>query len=102
MISERTQNMIPVLRQCLAQQPISMAWLFGSCSRGEDEKDSDVDLLVRYTDSDNMSLISIGRIKRALEQSIGRKVDLVEDGQLLPFAVASANKDKILIYERKN
>ena len=73
-----------------------------SCSRGEDRTDSDVDILVRYTDSDNMSLISIGRVKRALEQSIGRKVDLVEDGQLLPFAVASANKDKILIYERTN
>jgi len=33
-----------------------------------------------------------------LEKSTGRRIDLVEDGCLLPFAVESANRDKILIY----
>ena len=33
---------------------------------------------------------------------LGRKVDLVEDGQLMSFAQPSAEKDKILIYERKD
>jgi hypothetical protein len=36
-----------------------------------------------------------------LEKSTGRRIDLVEDGCLLPFAVESANRDKILIYERR-
>ena len=31
----------------------------------------------------------------------GRKVDLVEIGQLKSFATSSAEQDKILIYERK-
>jgi predicted nucleotidyltransferase len=35
-----------------------------------------------------------------LEELLGRKVDLVEEGELLPFAVESANHDKKLIYER--
>ena len=34
-----------------------------------------------------------------LEKSTGHRIDLVEDGCLLPFAVESANRDKILIYE---
>lgn len=101
MISDNTRQMLPKLRAILATQPVSEAWLFGSCSRGEERNDSDVDLLVKYIDSDSMSLMSIGRVRRSLEDYIGRKVDLVEDGCLLPFAVESANRDKILIYERK-
>jgi hypothetical protein len=31
----------------------------------------------------------------------GKKVDLVEQGQLKQFAVRSTENDKILIYERK-
>lgn len=102
MISDYTRQMLPKLRASLAKQPVSVAWLFGSCSRGEERADSDVDLLVRYIDSDSMSLMSIGRVRKSLEASIGRRVDLVEEGCLLPFAVESANRDKILVYERKD
>ena len=35
-----------------------------------------------------------------LEQLLGRSVDLVVDGNLLPFARESAEKDKVLVYER--
>ena len=41
-----------------------------------------------------MSLIGYIRIQYELENIFGRKVDLVEDGSLLPFAVESANRDK--------
>ena len=37
---------------------------------------------------------------KELEELVGRKVDLVSDGTLLPFAQETANRDKILIYER--
>ena len=35
-----------------------------------------------------------------LERLLDRKVDLVEDGELLPFAEETANQEKQLIYER--
>jgi len=35
-----------------------------------------------------------------LEDLLHRPVDLVVEGTLLPFASESANRDKILIYER--
>ena len=35
-----------------------------------------------------------------LEDLLNRKVDLVKDGTLLPFAVETANRDKVLIYEK--
>ena len=37
-----------------------------------------------------------------LEDRLNRPVDMVREGQLLPFASESANRDKILVYERKS
>ena len=101
MLSKNVQKMIPKIQQYLASQPIEKAWLFGSCSRGEETPKSDVDLLVRYQDSDSMSLFDISRITVNLKKIIKRPVDLIEEYCLLPFASKSANRDKILIYERK-
>ena len=102
MLSHRMQQMIPQIQGYLSEQPISKAWLFGSYSRGEETSDSDIDLLVEYTDSDSISLFTISRIATALRKMTGRTVDLVERSRLLPFALKSAEQDKILIYERKN
>ena len=96
------QQMIPQIQGYLADQPVSKAWLFGSYSRGEETANSDIDLLVEYTDSDSISLFTISRIATALRKLTGKTVDLVERNRLLPFASQSAEQDKILIYERKN
>ena len=101
MLSKNVQEMIPKIQQYLASQPIEKAWLFGSCSRGEETPKSDVDLLVRYQDSDSISLFDISRIMVNLKKIIKRPVDLIEEDCHLPFASKSANRDKILIYERK-
>ena len=93
-------KMLPKLRVALAKQPIKRAWLFGSYSRGEETPKSDVDILVQYDEQARISLLTISRIMIELSEAIGRPVDLVEDGRLLPFANESVNHDKILIYER--
>ena len=95
------QQMIPQIQGVLAGQPVSKAWLFGSYSRGEKTANSDIDLMVEYTDSDSISLFTISRIAAALRRLTGKSVDVVERNQLLPFASKSAEQDKILIYERK-
>ncbi len=101
MLSKNVQEMIPKIQQYLASQPVEKAWLFGSCSRGEETPNSDVDLLVRYKDSDAMSLFDIAGIMVSLKEIVKKPVDLIEEDCLLPFAQKSANRDKILIYERK-
>ena len=90
------------IRQYFATQPIKKAWLFGSCSRDEDTPDSDIDILVEYNDSNSISLMTISRIMTSLSKKLNRKIDLVEAGCLLPFAEMSVEKDKKLIYERKD
>lgn len=102
MVTKSATEMIPKMQKYLAGQPIKKAWLFGSYSRGEERPDSDIDLLVQYDDSDKISLLTISRIMVQMKHLLGHDVDLVEDGRLLPFAQESANRDKILIYERMN
>ena len=102
MMNRSIQQMIPQIQGYLAGQPVSKAWLFGSYSRGEETANSDIDLLVEYTDSDSISLFTISRIATALRKLTGKTVDLVERNRLLPFASKSAEQDKILIYERKD
>ena len=83
----------------LKTQPIEKAWLFGSFSRGEATRKSDVDILVRFTHDSRISLINHARMMNDLQKLLRRKVDVVEDGQLAKFAVDSVEQDKILIYE---
>ena len=92
--------LIPLIQNYLAGSPIKKAYLFGSCSRGEESPDSDIDLLVSYDDSNRLSLLSICHITNELSDLLGRKVDLVEEGRLRSFAIPSVEKDKLLIYER--
>ena len=94
--------MLPKIQAVLSEQPVVKAWIFGSYSRGEETPQSDVDILVQYDANARITLLTISRIMTRLSDAIGRKVDLVEEGRLLPFAQKSAERDKILIYERAN
>lgn len=47
MLSDEVKAMIPKIQEFFKTQPVTRAWLFGSCSRGEETPQSDVDILVR-------------------------------------------------------
>lgn len=95
-----TQEISKTIADYFATQPVTRAWLFGSFARGEQREDSDVDILVEFDHMQPIGLLRYAGMWREIEDLIGRKVDLVEDGTLMPFAVESANRDKQLIYER--
>ena len=95
----KRKNIIETLRLYFSTQPVLKAWLFGSFSRGEETKDSDVDIMVSLDKSKPIGLKFFG-MWSDLEELLGRKVDLVSEGTLLPFAQESVERDKILVYER--
>ena len=96
-----TTNMIKTtVADYFKTQPVLKAWLFGSYSRGDQTNESDVDILVQYDRSQRIGLLKIAGMHIDLENLLGHKVDIVEDGTLRPWAVESVNKDKCLIYER--
>lgn len=102
MNSATRNSIIPVLQGYFATQPITKAWLFGSYSRGEERPESDVDILVVFDKDAKISLFKYANIICQLEELLKQKVDLVEEGTLLPFAQQTANNEKVLIYERGN
>jgi len=80
-------------------QPVEKAWVFGSFSRGEERSDSDVDIMISLVPGTRLGL-KFFAMNLELEQLLKRPVDLVIEGDLLPFAEETVNRDKILVYAR--
>lgn len=99
-MSEQTQHIIDIIRAYFAGQPVIKAYLFGSLSRGEENKDSDVDLLVTFDDKQRIGLLKYSSMICDLESRLHRKVDMVEEGTLKPYIAPYVERDKVLIYER--
>ena len=81
-------------------QPVLKAWVFGSYARGEENIGSDIDILVTFDESAEVSLLRHVKMSLELGDILGFNVDLITEGSLLPFAEKTADRDKLLIYER--
>ena len=66
-------------------------------ARGEDNKKSDIDLLVRF--STRKSLLSVVRLERELSEALGRKVDLLTEAAISPYLRERIMKELQVIYE---
>jgi hypothetical protein len=99
--SKVNELIINTLANYFANQPIEKAWIFGSYARCEENTKSDIDILVNFSPDAKITLFKYIHIINELQRLTGKKVDLVENGQLRNFAVSNAEKDRILIYERK-
>ena len=94
------EKMMKLIAEYFKTQPVLKAWIFGSYSRGDQRQDSDVDILILPDKSQHFSLFTLSAMYEDLKNLLGCEVDLITDGGLMPFARESADRDKILIYER--
>ena len=97
---ERKQ-LIEQVRAYLKNKPIDKAWLFGSFARSQESFDSDIDIIVKFKQPNNLDLFDYVGLKIDLEEITGRQIDLVEEGYVLPNAKKKIEEEKVLIYERK-
>ena len=95
-----TQTMTQLMADYFKTQPVLKAWIFGSYARGEQTADSDIDILILPDKSQHFSLFTLIGMYEDLKELLNCEVDLITDGGLMPFARESADRDKILIYER--
>ena len=96
------RDIIKIITRYLMSKPVKKAWLFGSVSRGDDTKDSDVDLLVEFDPAAEVDLFDHVSMSQELEDMLGRVVDIVSEGTLFPWVKQHVDNDKILIYERNS
>ncbi len=90
---------IKLIKSYFQDKPVLKAYLFGSFSRNEATKDSDIDILVEldYTKHIGMGFINM---KLDLEEKLHKKVDLVSSNAISQYISPFINNDKQLIYER--
>lgn len=66
------EKILPILKE----HKVTKAGIFGSYARGEQNKKSDIDILVEV--NDDMGLIDFISLKMLIEKAIKKKIDLVE------------------------
>ena len=79
---------IQKLKQCadaVKARGATSLYLFGSTSRGEAARDSDLDLFVDYDPAKKFSLVDLVDIKLLLEQELGIEVDVTTRDSLHPM-----------------
>ena len=76
----KTVNTIPTIKKkalpILRRHAVKHASIFGSFARGEAKINSDVDFLIEFKTEDK-SLFDLVDLKSELEETLGRKVDIV-------------------------
>ena len=75
----RLREHLPGLRR---RYGVSELWLFGSYARNEQSQDSDLDVLIEF--SETPGLFKFVRLERELSDLVGIEVDLATQGALKP------------------
>ena len=69
--------------------------VFGSFARGEETLESDIDILVEF--SEQKSLLDLVRIERELSELLGMKVDLLTEKSISPYLIDDIRKEMEVI-----
>jgi predicted nucleotidyltransferase len=93
-IDDKEKDKITII---LEKHGVKKASVFGSYARGDEGDDSDIDLLVDLPDE--YSLLDVAGLKVDLEEGLGRRVDLVEYGNIKSNIRDRVLKDKKVIYD---
>jgi len=80
---------------------ISFMAIFGSFIRGEENRRSDIDIAIEFTDKSHKSLFDLIHIEDELRKMFGRKVDLGIFSAINPHIIEDVKKEMRVIYEER-
>jgi predicted nucleotidyltransferase len=81
------------------QKAVKRAWLFGSFARGDQDENSDVDILIDVPREQIFTLFDLAEIQEMLEKRLHRKVDLAMVGGLRESVRKNISDDLQIIHE---
>lgn len=90
-LNEIIERILPILKK----HKVLRAGIFGSFARGEQTKNSDVDVLVNISDS--VGLLGIISLKHDIEDAVHKKVDIVEYDYIKPAIRSGILADEVKI-----
>lgn len=71
--------------------------VFGSYVRGEEKPESDIDIIVEF--SERKSLFDLVGIEQEVSDALGIKVDLLTEKSISPYLIDRIKKEMVVIYE---
>ena len=74
---------------------IKEIWLFGSVARGEDMPNSDIDLMIEFSDFKFNTFDNYYGFLEEMEKRFNRKIDLAIKGAIKPIAFKYIKRDLI-------
>lgn len=87
------------IKPILISENVLKTAIFGSFARGDYNKNSDLDLLVKF--NKNATLLDLARLQRLISKSINRQVDIITyNGIYPPLKKYILGQEKV-IYEKR-
>jgi len=93
-IDKNLEKFKEVIVKVLKRYNIKKAGIFGSYVRGEQRKDSDIDILVEYPNGLGLRFVGLAL---ELENKLGKKVDLVTYSGIHPLLKKSILREEVKI-----
>jgi predicted nucleotidyltransferase len=84
------------IAQALKEQGATKVAIFGSYARGEERPESDIDVIVEF--SERKSLLELVKIERELSEDLGIKVDLLTEKSISPYLIDTVRQQMEVIY----
>ena len=81
----------------LARYRVKKIAIFGSYARGEAKPESDIDILVEF--SERKSLLDLVGIEQELSEALGVKADLLTEKSISPYLIDRIKKEMKMIHE---
>jgi predicted nucleotidyltransferase len=80
----------------LVRHKVKKIAVFGSYARGEAKPESDIDILVEF--SERKSLLDLVGIEQELSEALGVKADLLTEKSISPYLIDRIKKEMEVIY----
>lgn len=87
------------IKPILIKNNVSRLSVFGSFARGEQNKNSDIDILVKF--NKEKSLLDLIGLKYELQEKLQREVDVLTYDSINPLLRDIIQKDEILVYGKR-
>jgi predicted nucleotidyltransferase len=93
--ASQNRELFEKISSFLKKEGATKVAIFGSYARGEEKPESDIDVLVKF--SETKGLLTMVRIERELSEFLGVKVDLLTEESISPYLIEGIKKEAKVI-----
>ena len=97
----KKENLEERIVQICEENDIVFMALFGSFVRGDQKKRSDIDILIRFDETKEKSLLDLIHAENELKKLFKRKVDLLTSGSISPYMREGVLNSMKVMYEKR-